>query len=75
MNDIPMYHDGSRQLQDQFATRKLADRLVEVLARDAFSDEDRVFIGFPRPGTASMNYLCRQAKKVATFFAFVQNPA
>ena len=44
MNDIPMYHDGSRQLQDQFATRKLADRLVEVLARSEFTDEDRAFI-------------------------------
>ena len=44
MNDVPMYHDGSRQLQDQFATRKLADRLAEVLARDEFTDEDRTFI-------------------------------
>jgi hypothetical protein len=44
MNDIPMYHDGSRQLQDQFATRKLADRLVEVLARNEFTDENRAFI-------------------------------
>ncbi len=34
MSDIPMYHDGSRQLQDQFETRRLADRLVEKLARD-----------------------------------------
>jgi uncharacterized protein len=44
MNDVPMYHDGSRQLQDQFATRKLADRLVEVLVRSEFTDEDRTFI-------------------------------
>ena len=44
MADIPMFHDGSRQLQDRFATRKLADRLVEVLARNAFTDEDRAFI-------------------------------
>ena len=44
MNDIPMYHEGSRQLQDQFDTRKLADRLVEVLAHDEFTDEDRAFI-------------------------------
>lgn len=44
MNDIPMYHDGSRQLQDQFATRQLADRLAEVLARDEFTDDDRAFI-------------------------------
>ena len=39
-----MYHDGSRQLQDQFNTRKLADLLAECLARGAFSDEDRLFI-------------------------------
>jgi uncharacterized protein len=44
MPDIPMYHDGSRQLQDRFATRQLADRLVEMLARDAFTDADRAFI-------------------------------
>ncbi|MDA1029331.1 MAG: pyridoxamine 5'-phosphate oxidase family protein [Bacteroidetes bacterium] len=41
---IPMYHDGSRQIQDQFGTRKLADRLEEMLVRDEFSDADRVFI-------------------------------
>ena len=44
MNEIPMYHEGSRRLQDEFATRKLADRLVEVLVRDAFSDDDLAFI-------------------------------
>jgi uncharacterized protein len=44
MKDVQMYHDGSRQLQDQFATRNLADRLVDVLARNEFTDEDRIFI-------------------------------
>ncbi len=44
MKDIPMYHEGSRQLQDSFSSRKLADRLVEVLARNAFTDDDRKFI-------------------------------
>jgi len=44
MEDIPMYHDGSRSLQDRFATRRLADRLVEKLARSAFTEEDRTFI-------------------------------
>ncbi|HWQ38447.1 MAG TPA: pyridoxamine 5'-phosphate oxidase family protein [Burkholderiales bacterium] len=44
MADIPMYHEGSRRLQDRYSTRRLADRLVEVLARDAFTDEDRAFI-------------------------------
>lgn len=43
MNE-PMYHDGSRQLQDRFATRRLADRLVEVVAHDTFTDADRLFI-------------------------------
>lgn len=44
MKDIPMYHEGSRQLQDRFQSRPLADRLVEVLARDAFTEDDRAFI-------------------------------
>ncbi len=44
MKDIPMYHEGSRQLQDSFGSRQLADRLVDVLARDSFTDEDRTFI-------------------------------
>lgn len=44
MTDIPMYHDGSRQLQDQFSTRKLADRLADMLARNAFTADDRAFI-------------------------------
>jgi uncharacterized protein len=44
MIDAPMYHDGSRQLQDRFATRRLADRLVETVAHAAFTDADRAFI-------------------------------
>jgi predicted pyridoxine 5'-phosphate oxidase superfamily flavin-nucleotide-binding protein len=44
VSDIPMYHQGSRELQDHFQTRALADRLAERLARDAFTDEDRAFI-------------------------------
>ena len=44
MIEGPMYHDGSRQLQDAFGTRRLADRLVEVVARESFTDGDRAFI-------------------------------
>src|SRR5439155_23665680 len=44
MAKIPMYHEGSRGLQDRFGSRNLADRLVEKLARDAFTEEDRAFI-------------------------------
>ena len=39
-----MYHDGSRWLQDRFDARRIADRLVEVLHRTEFSEEDREFI-------------------------------
>ena len=39
------YHDGSRQLQDRFDTRRLADRLDErFLRRVEIDDEDRAFI-------------------------------
>ena len=39
-----MYHDGNRELQDRFDSRRIADRLVEVLHRTAFNDDDRAFI-------------------------------
>jgi predicted pyridoxine 5'-phosphate oxidase superfamily flavin-nucleotide-binding protein len=38
------YHDGSRELQDRFDTRRLADRLHERTVRDAILLEDREFI-------------------------------
>ena len=44
MKQIPMYHDGSRRLQDRFGSRQLAERLVDVLARVEFTDSDRAFI-------------------------------
>jgi predicted pyridoxine 5'-phosphate oxidase superfamily flavin-nucleotide-binding protein len=44
MSVIPMYHDGSRQLQDRFGARALADRMVERIVHDVFSQEERAFI-------------------------------
>src|SRR5437764_7773823 len=44
MADRALYHEGSRQLQDRFATRRLADRLEEVIAHTVFTDADRAFI-------------------------------
>ena len=41
---MPMYHDGNRELQDRFASRQLADRLVEKLDRNRFKVEDKAFI-------------------------------
>jgi predicted pyridoxine 5'-phosphate oxidase superfamily flavin-nucleotide-binding protein len=38
-----IYHDGSRQLQEQFDTRRLADR-VEQIVHDVIDDNDRAFI-------------------------------
>jgi uncharacterized protein len=39
-----MYHDGNRSLQDRFDSRRIADRLVDVVHRTRFTDEDRAFI-------------------------------
>jgi uncharacterized protein len=44
MSDIALYHDGSRRLQDSFQTRRLADRLQEVIAHAVFTDDERAFI-------------------------------
>jgi len=44
MSDVALYHDGSRELQDRFQTRRLADRLQEVIAHDVFTEADRAFI-------------------------------
>ena len=44
MSVPPMYHAQSRELQDLFDTRRLADRLVEKLVRARFTEEDRAFI-------------------------------
>ena len=39
-----MFHDGNRRLQDDFDSRRIADRLEEKLTRFALTDQDRVFI-------------------------------
>ena len=39
-----MYHSQSRQLQDAFDTRRLADRIAEKLAHASFTDDDIAFI-------------------------------
>lgn len=38
------YHEGSRQLQDRFETRPLADRLAEAIVSAQISPEDKAFI-------------------------------
>lgn len=42
MNDL--YYEGNRELQDQFDSRRLADRVNEVIVHDCFTDEDRELI-------------------------------
>jgi predicted pyridoxine 5'-phosphate oxidase superfamily flavin-nucleotide-binding protein len=39
-----MYNDSSRELQDRFDTRRLADRIQDRLVRDWIDDDDRAFI-------------------------------
>ncbi|WGS83967.1 pyridoxamine 5'-phosphate oxidase family protein [Methylomonas sp. UP202] len=38
------YHEGSRQLQDRFETRPLADRLLDAIVCTKISQEDKDFI-------------------------------
>lgn len=44
MDNKSFYHKESRQLQDQFDTRRLADKLEEMLVRKRLTDEDKSFI-------------------------------
>jgi predicted pyridoxine 5'-phosphate oxidase superfamily flavin-nucleotide-binding protein len=44
MMDSIMYHDGNRRLQDQFDSRRIADRLEEKLTRAEFTANDKAFI-------------------------------
>ena len=39
-----MYHQGNRDLQDAFGTRRLADRMEERIRRSAFTEDDAAFI-------------------------------
>src|SRR5437764_14528028 len=41
---MAMYNDGSRELQDRFDSRRIADRLEQITVHDRFSDDDRAFI-------------------------------
>src|SRR6188508_1901970 len=39
-----VYHSGSRELQDRFDTRRLADRIEERIVHDSIDEGDRAFI-------------------------------
>jgi predicted pyridoxine 5'-phosphate oxidase superfamily flavin-nucleotide-binding protein len=41
---MTMFHNGNRELQQNFASTALADRLVECLRHSEFTEEDGVFI-------------------------------
>lgn len=44
MTDSIMFHDGNRRMQDEFDSRKIADRLEEKLTRREFTADDKDFI-------------------------------
>src|SRR5262249_23104130 len=44
MGGPDMYHDGSRELQDRFDSRRIADRLDQITVHERFSDDDRAVI-------------------------------
>ena len=39
-----VYHEGNRELQDRFDTRRLADRIEDLLVHEAFTDRDKSFV-------------------------------
>ncbi len=39
-----IYNEGNRQLQDEFDTRRLADRIADSLVKDEMGENDRAFI-------------------------------
>jgi predicted pyridoxine 5'-phosphate oxidase superfamily flavin-nucleotide-binding protein len=41
---MSIYHDGHRELQDRFDTRRLADRIEERLMRASLTADDKAFI-------------------------------
>ena len=44
MSNNSIYHEGMRKLQDQRDTRRIADRLEQVIVHSAFTQDDRNFI-------------------------------
>jgi len=44
MDASKLYHVGNRRLQEEFGSRRLADRLERVTFREAFTDSDRAFV-------------------------------
>lgn len=44
MDDSQLYHEGSRELQDRFDTRRIADRLERVDLHAEFTPEEREMI-------------------------------
>jgi predicted pyridoxine 5'-phosphate oxidase superfamily flavin-nucleotide-binding protein len=44
MRNRSYYHDGARQLQDEFDSRRIADRLVKVTLHQTLTEGDKAFL-------------------------------
>src|SRR3954471_7825481 len=44
MAESVMFHEGNRQLQDRFDSRRISDRLEQKLTRNEFTADDKLFI-------------------------------
>src|SRR5512138_1430696 len=44
MAESVMYHEGNRQLQDRFDSRRISDRLEQKLMRKEFTADDKQYI-------------------------------
>lgn len=43
-DDLPLYHEGNRKLQDKFDSRRIADRIEQVTLHDTFMPHDAEMI-------------------------------
>ena len=44
MSEHPMYHEGSRAMQERFDSRRIADRLEQVTVHAELTDDDAAFV-------------------------------
>jgi uncharacterized protein len=50
-----MYHEGNRELQERFDTRRLADRIENLLVHETFTGRDKAFVMYLSMGNLLKN--------------------
>jgi uncharacterized protein len=50
-----MFHEGNRELQERFDTRRLADRIENLLVHETFTGRDKAFVMYLSMGNLLKN--------------------